>query len=74
MQPNLTQILIQMANLTQLNPKGPTRPKNRLYWVQIKFIKYIIGLNPNLNPFLGQADAEGQPDLFEPQLGPNTLC
>ena len=32
---------------------GPIRPdpKNGSGWVQIKFIKYIIGLNPNLNPF-----------------------
>ena len=58
--PNLTWILTLMAKPTQLNPKlipeDPTRSKNRLSRVQIG---YIIGLNPNLNPFLGQLDLIG---------------
>ena len=33
------------------DPEGPTQPKNGSGRVQIGYIKYIIGLNPNLNPF-----------------------
>ena len=53
--PNLTRILTLRANPTQLNlildPEGPTRHKSGSCWVHVGFIKYIIGLNLNLNPF-----------------------
>ena len=53
--PNLTQILTLRA-----------QPYPKMGRVQIVFIKYIIGLNPNLNPFLCQLDLfldpEGQSD------------
>ena len=71
-------------------PWGPTRPdstrvwtlrarpENGSGWVQIRFIKYIIGLNPNLNPFRGQPDPIGPvfgswgPTLthLNPKIGP----
>jgi hypothetical protein len=35
---------------------GSNKTHNRLGWVQIGFIKYIIGLNPYLNPSCGQPD------------------
>ena len=45
--------------------------------VQIGFIKYIKGLNPNLNPLRGQPDLirpfldpEGQPNQFKPKFDP----
>ena len=65
-------------NSTQLNPYldpwGPTRPKIGLKSGSFGFIKYIIGLNPNLNPIWGQPnpivpvlDPEGQPDRTQPK-------
>ena len=42
-----------------LDPEGPTWPENGSCRVQIGFIKYIIGLNSNLNPFWGQPDPIG---------------
>ena len=63
---NLTEILTLRVNPTQLNPildpGSVTLPKNCSGRVQIRLIKYIIGLNPNLNPFL---DPEGQLFPFE---------
>ena len=73
---NPIRILTLRANPTQLNlildPEGPTWK-----WVGFKsglLSIYIIGLNPNLNPFWGQPDligpildSEGQPDHFEPE-------
>ena len=53
------------TNLTQLSPNldpgGPTRPKIRFKSGSFGFIKYIIVLDPNLNP-------EGQPDPTQPEL------
>ena len=50
-------------NPTQLNPNldpgGPTRPKIGFKLGSFGFIKYIIGLYPNLNPFWGQPDRIG---------------
>ena len=46
------------TNLTQpeFGPWGPNPTQN---WVQIGYIKYITGLNPNLNPIWGQLDPIG---------------
>ena len=50
------------SNLTQLD-FGPWGLSLKTSWVQIGFIKYIIGLILNLNPFWGQ------PDLIGPVFG-----
>ena len=67
-------------NPTQIWPWGTTRSDSTQFWtlraqadpktgrVQIGFIKYIIGLNPNLNPFWGQSDPIGP---FLESWGPN---
>ena len=39
-----------------LDPGGPTRPDIGSKLGSFGFIKYIIGLNPNLNPIWGQPD------------------
>ena len=53
----------QHAQRTQLNPNldpgAPTRPKIGFKSGSFGFIKYIIGLNPNLNPFWGQPEPIG---------------
>ena len=50
-------------NPTRLNPNldpwGPTRPEIGVKSGSFGFIKYIKGLNPNLNPFRGQPDPIG---------------
>ena len=86
---------MNLTNPTQLSPNldpgVPTRPnKTQILTLGAQqnpklgsfgFIKYIIGLNPNLNPIWGQLDPigplfdpEGQPDLdsiriLGPKLG-----
>ena len=51
---NLTRILTLRANATRLNPSlDPglgAQPNQKTGGIQIGFIKYIIGLNPILNP------------------------
>ena len=39
-----------------LDPGGPTRPKNEFKLGPFGFIKYIIGLDPNLNPIRVKSD------------------
>ena len=50
-------------NPTRLNPNldagAPTWPEIGFKLGSFGFIKYIIGLNPNLNPFWGQPDPIG---------------
>ena len=36
-----------------LDPEDTTRTLNGSGQLQIGFLKYIVGLNPNLNPFWG---------------------
>ena len=42
-----------------LDPGGPTRPKIGSKLGSFGFIKYITGLNPNLNPIWGKPDPNG---------------
>ena len=67
-------ILVQPNEPDQTQPEfgpwGPTRPEIGFKSGSFRFIKYIIGLNPNLNPNWGQPDPIG-PDSTR-ILGPKS--
>ena len=48
-----------------MDPGGQTRPEIGLKFDSFGFAKYIIGLNPNLNPILGQPNLN-QPEFWVP--------
>ena len=54
---------MNMTNPTRvssnLDPGGPTQPKIGFKLGSIGFIKYIVGLNLNLNPIWGQPEPIG---------------
>ena len=61
-----------------LDPGGPTQPEIGFKLSSFRFIKYIVGLNPNLNPIWGQPDLIGPvfwpwgptpPDPTQPEFG-----